>query len=108
METTYKIVALFITSVFASQGFWAYMQYKASKKDKRKDDLKTLSQGVMFLLRKDLIERCDKWLDEPHIPMHEWDSIRKENEVYQTLGGNGDVKMRMALMEDKIRTDLKA
>ena len=105
MSTT-ELIAVIFTSVFASGGFWSFLQSRMQKKDKRNDELKNISEGLMYLLRKDLIDRCEKWLDEEQVPLHEWDSIRAEHQVYKKLGGTGDVDSRFALIEDKIRDQM--
>ena len=103
---TSELIAVIITSVFASGGFWSFLQTRMQKKDDRKEELRNISAGLMYLLRKDLIDRCEKWLDEDHVPLHEWDSIRAEHQVYNKLGGNSDVDARFALLEDKIRDQM--
>mgnify|MGYP007101897790 CR=1 FL=1 len=58
----------------------------------------------MYLLRQNLIGRCDYWLDQDHIPIGEWTSITEENEIYHELGGNGDLRERMDSLEEKQKT----
>ena len=58
----------------------------------------------MSLLRQDLIARTDYWLDKDNIPINEWTSIIEENAIYHELGGNGDLRERMEVLEDKPRT----
>lgn len=100
------IIALFGV-VLASNGLWGYVQYKAQQKAAKKSGRSSLEKGVMFLLREDLIRRCDHWLQpDLEIPLHEWDSIRAEDAVYKDLGGNGDVAERIELLEEKVRRQL--
>ena len=61
-----------------------------------------LEKGMKFLLREDLIRRCDYWIDKGHIPLTEWSSIQEENGIYHGLGGNGDLKTRMDVLEHKV------
>lgn len=88
-------------AIFASSGFWQYIIYKVEHKDKK---VSATDRALKFLLRQDLISRCDYWLDKDHIPIKEWTSIVEENEIYHELGGNGDLKERMESLEEKHKT----
>ena len=96
-----KIVLALIAAVFASSGFWQYVLYKVQKRDKGKS---ATARALMFLLRQDLIFRCDYWLDHESIPINEWTSIVEENDIYHELGGNGDLKERMDSLNEKPKT----
>ena len=85
-------------AVFASSGFWQLILYKVQQRSTKKT---ALDLAMMFLLRQDLIARCDYWLDRDHIPIGEWTSIVEENRLYHDLGGNGDLKERMESLEEK-------
>lgn len=90
-----------IVAVFASSGFWQYVIYKVQSRDKKKT---ASEQALMYLLRQDLIARCDYWLDQESIPIGEWTSIVEENDIYHELGGNGDMKERMDALDEKPKT----
>lgn len=90
-----------VVAVFASTGFWQLVLYKAQSKDKKKT---ATERALMYLLRQDLIGRCDYWLDKDHIPINEWTSMVAENEIYHELGGNGDMRERMEALEEKTKT----
>ena len=90
-----------VAAVFASSGFWQYVLYKVQSKDKKKS---ASEKALMFLLRQDLIARCDYWLDQDHIPINEWTSTTQENAIYHELGGNGDLKERMDTLEERHKT----
>lgn len=94
-------VAGIILAVFASSGFWQLVIYKVQRRDKRKT---AAEQALMYLLRQDLIARCDYWLDKESIPINEWTSIVQENQIYHELGGNGDLKERMDELDEKPKT----
>lgn len=64
--------------------------------------------GMMYLLRKDLIERCDALLLKSYIPPREADSVRAENAIYHALGGNGDIKSRMERIEHRLDTQKRS
>ena len=90
-----------IIAVFASSGFWQYVQYRHEKKDKKRT---ATERALMYLLRHDLISRCDYWLDQESIPINEWTSLTEENDIYHELGGDGDLKERMEALEEKTKT----
>lgn len=90
-----------IIAVFASSGFWQLVIYKVQSRDKMKT---AAERALMYLLRQDLIERCDHWLDKESVPINEWTSIVEENEIYHELGGNGDMKERMEELDTKTKT----
>ena len=90
-----------IVAVFASSGFWQLVIYKVQSHDKKKT---ATERALMYLLRQDLIERCDFWLDKESIPIYEWTSIIEENDIYHELGGNGDMKERMEELDVKPKT----
>lgn len=90
-----------VVAVFASSGFWQLILYKVQKKDKKKT---ASERALMYLLRQDLVARCDYWLEQDHIPISEWSDLVKENEIYHELGGDGDLKERMEALEEKPKT----
>ena len=90
-----------ILAVFASSGFWQLVIYKVQSHDSKKT---ASEQALMYLLRQDLIARCDHWLDHDSLPINEWTSIVQENEIYHELGGNGDMKERMEELNAKPKT----
>ena len=90
-----------ILAVFASSGFWQLVIYKVQSRDRKKT---AAEKALMYLLRQDLIERCDYWLDQESIPINEWTSLVQENDIYHELGGNGDMKERMEELDAKPKT----
>lgn len=90
-----------VVAIFASSGFWQLVIYKVQSRDRKKT---ASERALMYLLRQDLISRCDYWLDQDHIPINEWTSISQENAIYHDLGGNGDLKERMDALEEIPKT----
>ena len=88
-------------AVFASTGFWQVVLYLIQNTGRKKS---AAERALMYLLRQDLIARTDYWLDRESIPINEWTSIIEENAIYHELGGNGDLRERMEVLEDKPRT----
>lgn len=98
MPLTSSAVSFLVGGVLA----WLLSLYKHKKKEHG-----CLEKGMMYLLRKDLIERCDALLSESYILSQEADSVRAENTIYHALGGNGDIKSRMERIEHKLDTQGK-
>lgn len=90
-----------VIAIFASTGFWQVVLYKVQKRDKK---ITATERALMYLLRNDLISRCDFWLDKESIPINEWTSLIEENDIYHELGGDGDLKERMEALEEKTKT----
>ena len=113
------MVITIITIVFASGGFWSYLQSRdflnrKSKEDKMKtqseiiDSLELLKTGTMYMLRNDLLNRIDRLLeiDAEEISLKTVDNIRAEYNTYRKLNGNSDVVTRWELLMDKITNNI--
>ena len=75
-----------IVSVFASGGFWAFLQAFIDRRRKRKSvedrALKALLHDRVFEISKQLIKRGS-------VTTEEYDNLKYLFEPYQALGGNG-------------------
>jgi hypothetical protein len=82
-----------VSSVLASSGFWAYMQYK----DKKKDATTRLLMGMAY----DKITTLGlTYITRGSITMDEFEDFRKYfYEPYEALGGNGVAKRIMRRVE---------
>ena len=119
LHNTSDMVITIITLVFASGGFWSYLQSRdflnrKSKEDKMKtqseiiDSLELLKTGTMYMLRNDLLNRIDRLLeiDAEEISLKTVDNIRAEYNTYRKLNGNSDVVTRWELLMDKITNNI--
>lgn len=119
LHNTSNMVITIITIVFASGGFWSYLQSRdflnrKSKEDKMKtqseiiDSLELLKTGTMYMLRNDLLNRIDRLLeiDAEEISLKTIDNIRAEYNTYRKLNGNSDVVTRWELLMDKITNNI--
>lgn len=119
LHNTSNMVITIITIVFASGGFWSYLQSRdflnrKSKEDKMKtqseiiDSLELLKTGTMYMLRNDLLNRIDRLLeiDAEEISLKTVDNIRAEYNTYRKLNGNSDVVTRWELLMDKITNNI--
>ena len=119
LHNTSDMVITIITIVFASGGFWSYLQSRdflnrKSKEDKMKtqseiiDSLELLKTGTMYMLRNDLLNRIDRLLeiDAEEISLKTVDNIRAEYNTYRKLNGNSDVVTRWELLMDKVTNNI--
>lgn len=119
IHNTSDMVITIITIVFASGGFWSYLQSRdvlnrKSKEDEMKtqseiiDSLKLIKTGTMYMLRNDLLNRIDRLLeiDADEISLKTVDNIREEYNTYRKLNGNSDVVTRWELLMDKITNNI--
>lgn len=76
-----------------------------NKKLKSDQQRKTqaMQDGMMLLLKIQLIEYHDKYMDEDNLPTYVYDNFDEMYTVYQELGGNGMVKhMKEAIDKKRI------
>lgn len=84
-----KMVLTIAASVFASSGFWAWMQARHEKKDAKTQMILGLGHDrIMFL--------CTKYLERGWISYVELDDLTKYLYTpYQKMGGNGTAAQLM-------------
>ena len=71
-------------------------------KREREDKATAMQEGVMILLKIQLIEYHDKYMSSGDIPSYVYDNFDEMYKVYEKLGGNGMVK-HMKESIDKLR-----
>lgn len=71
-------------------------------KQERQDKEKAVQDGMMLLLKIQLIEYHDKYMTADEIPTYVYDNFDEMYKVYVVLGGNGMVK-HMKESIDKLR-----
>ena len=119
LHNTSDMIITIITIVFASGGFWSYLQSRdvlnrKSKESEKKTQseiiysLELLKTGTMYMLRNDLLSRIDRLLeiDADEISLKTVDNIREEYNTYRKLNGNSDVVTRWELLMDKITNNI--
>lgn len=85
-------IALVLTAVIASSGFWAYLQNKSNRKDARLEMLMGLAHDRIIHVGKTYIERG--WLTYDEYA----DFMKYLYEPYAKFGGNG--------LAEKIKNDV--
>lgn len=71
-------------------------------KHEREEKEKAMQDGMMVLLKIQLIEYHSKYMGSGDIPSYVYDNFDEMYKVYETLGGNGMVK-HMKESIDKLR-----
>lgn len=90
-----SVISCTVSSVIG--GLVTYLVTKWKKGAKRE---KALSEGVLSLLRNQLVEYHDKYTGRGFCPLYAKESARHSYEAYHALGGNGVVtKLYEDLME---------
>lgn len=74
---------------------------KKLKQEREQKDA-AMQEGMMLLLKIQLIEYHDKYMSADDIPSYVYDNFDEMYRVYETLGGNGMVK-HMKESIDKLR-----
>ena len=83
----------------------ALMSYVVFLLKEQKKDRDANAKGTMLLLRVQLIEYHDKYVEEGEIPSYAYDNFVEMYEAYHALGGNGMVtKMYNEIQELHLQT----
>ena len=82
-------ITTIILSVFASSGFWAFLQYLLNKKDTRTEMLIGLGHDRIVYLG-------TKYIDRGYITAEEYENLYEYlYRPYEKMGGNGSAKRIM-------------
>lgn len=107
---TYMIALPVILAALLGYIVWLLKEQKNQKKiDKEERDTRIEaekqlreknSRGTMLLLRVQLIEYHDKYMELGEIPSYAYDNFNDMYDVYHSLGGNGMVKKMKQEIEE--------
>ena len=82
-------ITTIILSVFASSGFWAFLQYLMNRKDTRTEMLIGLGHDRIVYLG-------TKYIDQGYITAEEYENLYEYlYKPYEKIGGNGSAKRIM-------------
>lgn len=81
-----SIVTWALTGLLGALVTYFAMRYKQVSKENC-----ALKNGMQSLLRNDIIERHDKYMEKGYCPIYVKEAITKSYEAYHALGGNGVV-----------------
>lgn len=90
MDFTHLLTIVF--TVFASSGFWSYVQYKSQKRSRADDMLLGLAHDRIYDL-------CKTYIAKENVTHSELDNLIHLYEPYTHLGGNGTAKTLMEKVE---------
>lgn len=91
--TVQDIITL-VGIVFASNGLWQYLSFKAQQKEKRKEQENSSKSGADKLLLgiafKIIVESCQHYIEVGHISPDEYKELNHYLfEPYKEMGGDG-------------------
>ena len=82
-------VVTIILSVFASSGFWAFLQFVMSKKDAK-------TEMLIGLGHNEIVKQCNIYIEKGYISADEYENLYEYlYKPYDKLGGNGSAKRIM-------------
>lgn len=88
----YEVGLTIIASVFASSGFWAWMQVRRERKDAK-------TQMILGLGHDRIIYLCEKYIARGWITSDEYENLQTYLfDPYTKMGGNGTAKRLMVLV----------
>lgn len=86
MDYVINIISIALPIILSALMSYIVFLLKEQKKDRNAN-----AKGTMLLLRVQLIEYHDKYVEEGEIPSYAYDNFVEMYEAYHTLGGNGMV-----------------
>lgn len=86
MDYVINIISIALPIILSALMSYIVFLLKEQKKDRDAN-----AKGTMLLLRVQLIEYHDKYVEEGEIPSYAYDNFVEMYEAYHTLGGNGMV-----------------
>jgi hypothetical protein len=72
-------------------GMIAFYKKLSKKIHKQLNDQKALKDGTLALLRNQIIQNYDKYMDRERIPIYAIENVLELYNAYHTLGGNGTI-----------------
>ena len=99
MVTTAEFIMAIIGAVFASTGFWTFVQTVLQKKDKQKDALTKLMLGIAH---DRIMELSAGYIERGYIYEDEYaDFVKYFYDPYIELGGDGSAER---IVENKVKS----
>ena len=99
-----EIVLTVLGAVGASSVISAFITRRLvaleNKQQKQEEENLALKNGVQALLRANIIQCYNKYIEKGEIPIYERENIDHLYNEYKTLGGNGVVESLIEKLED--------
>lgn len=100
MEYIMNIISVALPIILSTLMSYAVFLLKEQKKDRDAN-----AKGTMLLLRVQLIEYHNKYVEEGEIPSYAYDNFDEMYKAYHALGGNGMItKMYNEIQELHLKT----
>lgn len=87
------IIVPIIIAVFASTGFWSFLQARFQKKDEANDKLNMLIRLNVGIAHDRIHALCHEYISRGSVSDDEMDNLTDIYEPYRALGGNGSGKL---------------
>ena len=99
-----EILIAVVSAVFASSGFWAFMQAWLTHRKSKNDAESMERKALLGILHQELKRECKKYIDRGEIHINEYEELRKYIwEPYKGLGGNGTGEELMDAVTDILK-----
>ena len=93
MHDNFTVVASVVCAIFASGGFWQFLQMKIQKKHPlTKAAIKPLEKAILAILRDRLLYLLTTHAEDESLEADEFENLNSLYEAYTALDGNGTIK----------------
>ena len=100
MEPWMQMAITIVAAVFASSGFWAFLQSRRDKKEAKKQKNDPASRMLLGLGHDRIIYLCIHYIERGWISSDEYSDLKKYlYEPYKAMGGNGGAERLMKDIE---------
>jgi hypothetical protein len=85
---------------FVTLGLTLSVRYLRKQDKLRKAEQEAIKKGIQALLRNEIIEQYNKYMDKEYIPIYAVENVTAMYKEYHALGGNGTItKLYEELLE---------
>ena len=96
--TTAEFIIAIVCAVFASTGFWTFVQSRLQKRDRKNDAMTKLMLGIAHEM---IMEKSNKFINQGYILKDEYGDFEKYlYKPYLALGGNGTAEK---IVEEQVK-----
>ena len=95
-----NVILIVLGMLFASNGLWGYITFKASKKQDKEEKNDDIKEAVVSILHDRLFQGLKFFINENQVSTEEFANIKCMYDPYRKLGGNGTVKILYERLEE--------
>lgn len=88
MEIQIEHVVAIVVAIFACDGFWSYIRYKAESRKGHNKEIQVIKEGLLALLHDRLYNIGEMYIMSGYITFDEFDNLAYLYKPYKDLGGN--------------------